>query len=74
MSNRTLLSVTGADRAHFLQGLVTNDVEKIGQGAVYTALLTTQGKYLADFFLKADGDRILIDVAEDQAPDLLKRL
>ncbi|RMD93326.1 MAG: folate-binding protein [Alphaproteobacteria bacterium] len=64
----------GRDRERFLQGLVTNDVGRLAHGAVYAALLTPQGKYLADFFLVSDGERILIDVAAPLAPDLLRRL
>ncbi|MDJ0639457.1 MAG: folate-binding protein [Paracoccaceae bacterium] len=74
MSARTVLKVTGDDREDFLQNLVTNDVGKLADGLVWAALLTPQGKYLADFFLVPADDAILIDVAETLAPDLLKRL
>lgn len=73
-TDRTILRVTGGDRESFLQGLVTNDVKRLADGLVYTALLTPQGKYLADFFLVPDGDAILIDVQSDLADGLLKRL
>lgn len=72
--DRQILRVSGPDREPFLQGLVTNDVAKLAQGLVYAALLSPQGKYLADFFLVPDHDAILIDVAAAQAPALLKRL
>jgi len=71
---RTVLAIGGDDRAEFLQGLVTNDVARIGDGLVYAAMLTPQGKYLADFFLADGGDRILLDVATPFAADLAKRL
>jgi folate-binding protein YgfZ len=74
MSTRTVLAVSGTDRVAFLQGLVTNDVEKAKDGLVYTALLTAQGKFLVDFFMLQDGERILIDVDTDHAPALFKRL
>ena len=72
--DRTVLEVTGEDRFHFLQGLVTNDVDLARAGIVYAALLSPQGKYLADFFLLERGEAILIDVATSLAPALLKRL
>ena len=72
--NRTVLEVTGADAESFLQGLVTNDVSKLDGGIVYAALLTPQGKFLADFFIVRRGDAILLDVASDLAQSLLQRL
>ena len=52
-ASRRILRLTGADTLEFLQGLITNDIERLKDGLVYAALLTPQGKYLADFFLKA---------------------
>ncbi len=74
MTNRKVYRITGADREEFLQNLVTNDVSKLASGAVWAALLTPQGKYLADFFLVPDGDAILLDVAEPLANGLTQRL
>jgi folate-binding protein YgfZ len=74
MTDRTVLSITGADRETFLQGLVTNDVRQIDGRIVYAAILTPQGKYIADFFLVGDGSQILLDVATDLAPMLATRL
>ena len=72
---RAVLSVSGEDRIAFLQGLVSNDVALAAPGrAVWAALLTPQGKYLADFFIFADTDRLLIDCERDQAPMLAVKL
>ncbi|MEM8957196.1 MAG: folate-binding protein [Pseudomonadota bacterium] len=71
---RSLIRVGGEDRESFLQALVTNDLDKLSEGLVYAALLTPQGKYLADFFLVPEADSILIDVDGALAPDLLRRL
>src|SRR3974390_398757 len=50
LDDRGILAVSGADRRIFLQGLVSNDVEKVGPAqARYTALLTAQGRDLDDF-------------------------
>ncbi len=72
ITDRTVLAITGADRAKFLGGLVTRDAP--AGGLAYSALLTPQGKYLADFFLLDRGDDILLDVKSDIAPALLQRL
>lgn len=71
---RRIIEVSGSEAAQFLQGLVTNDVAKVQDGLVYAALLTPQGKYLADFFLVPAKDAIWLDVGEDLAPALMQRL
>ncbi len=72
---RAVLSATGEDRVGYLQGLVSNDVALAAPGrAVWAALLTPQGKWLADFFILSDGERLLLDVEAAQAEDLVRRL
>lgn len=71
---RAVIRISGQDRESFLQGLVTNDVRKLATGAVYAALLTPQGKFLADFFLYPSPDAIFLDVAQPLAEGLMKRL
>jgi len=71
---RRILEITGGEAAQFLQGLITNDMEKMGDGLLYAAMLTPQGKYLADFFLHRAGDAVRLDVAGELAPGLLQRL
>lgn len=73
-ANRVVLKVTGSERHSFLQGLVTNDVNRLSDGLVYTALLSPQGKFLADFFLVHADDAILLDVAAPFAASLFQRL
>ncbi|MBP8931926.1 MAG: folate-binding protein YgfZ [Paracoccus sp.] len=68
---RRILALSGPDRVAFLQGLVTN---KVGDAPCWAALLTPQGKYLADFLIVPDGERLLIDVDEGLAGDLIRRL
>jgi len=74
MTNRRILRLQGADTHDFLQGLVTNDIGKLNNGMVYAALLTPQGKYMADFFLIADGDTVLLDVDESLGDMVAQRL
>ncbi len=73
-TSRTVLRIGGADRVSFLQNLVTNDLGKLASGAVYAAILTPQGKYMADFFLVEDGDAILLDIDTGLAPGIAQRL
>ncbi|MEM7742761.1 MAG: folate-binding protein [Pseudomonadota bacterium] len=76
LADRGVIAMEGADARDVLQGVVTSDVAALSPGtAVYTALLTPQGKYLFDFFLLDVGDdRILIDVQAARARDLAQRL
>ncbi len=73
-TERTVLRVSGPEAGPFLQGLVTNDVDRLKDGMVYAALLTPQVKYRADFFLVPDGEDILVDVLSAQADELRKAL
>jgi folate-binding protein YgfZ len=75
LPSRAVLHVTGADRAGFLNGLVSNDVTRAAPGhAIYAALLTPQGKYLADFFIHAEPDRLLLDCDAGQSALVAARL
>jgi folate-binding protein YgfZ len=79
LEDRGVVRVSGADAAGFLQGLLTNDVQRLEAGeARYAALLTPQGKILFDIIVVRapdDGGTVfLLDCAAAQAPDLAKRL
>ena len=68
---RRILALSGPDRVSFLQGLVSNDVTR---APCWAALLSPQGKYLADFLIVPDGERLLIDLDEGLAGDVIRRL
>ena len=74
--DRTIWQITGKDALTFLQGLVSNDMRPLDgePGIVWAALLTPQGKYLADFFVVRHGEDLLIDIATPLAPATLRRL
>lgn len=76
--DRQVWTVTGQDRFSFLQGLISNDMLPLekGPGMIWAALLTAQGKYLADFFVirPLDGDHLLIDIQSSIAAETLRRL
>ncbi len=75
LSDRGVVSLSGADAEKFLQGLITNDMGLLaGQEAIHAGLLSPQGKILFDFFVVKAPDGFLLDVAGDKAADLVKRL
>jgi len=78
LSGRGVLRIAGEEARSFLQNLVTNNVDKAGPAeAVYSALLTPQGKFLFDFFIVEEpggGGALLLDCDGARAGDLAKRL
>ncbi|WP_145104423.1 YgfZ/GcvT domain-containing protein [Cereibacter sediminicola] len=75
-TDRRLWELTGKDGLHFLQGLVSNDVRPLerGDGIVWAALLSPQGKYLADFFIVRLEGRLFIDISDRLAEATFRRL
>ena len=74
-TDRRVLAISGADRATWLQGLVTNDVQNLSEGeSRYAAWLTPQGRMITDMNVVAAGDRLLLDVPATLASDLRERL
>lgn len=74
-TDRRVIAVSGADRASWLQGLVTNDVASLADGeSRYAAYLTPQGRMISDMNVVAHGDRLLLDVPAPLAAALLEKL
>ena len=75
LQGRGVLAVAGEDRVAFLQGLVSNDVERAAPDrAVYSAFLTPQGKFLLDFIMTSDGERLLLECEAERLADFSKKL
>jgi tRNA-modifying protein YgfZ len=75
LDDRGILAVSGPDRRPFLQGLVSNDIDKITPTvARYAALLNAQGRYLHDFMMIEAGESILLDTESARLGDLRRRL
>ena len=75
LAERGILAISGEPARDFLQGLITNDIQKASPSrAIYAALLTPQGKFLHDFFIVEHKDRFLLDCCTERMPDLIKRL
>jgi folate-binding protein YgfZ len=61
-SERGKLALTGADAKAFLQGQVSNDVERLVPGSgCYAAFLTPKGKMLGDLRVLDTGSELLLD-------------
>jgi len=74
-TDRGVIRLCGADRATWLQGLVTNDVRALAPGQrLYSAYLTPQGRMIADLWVVATDEALLLDVPAPLAADLAARL
>ena len=75
LENRAVLVVEGEDRLTFLQGLISNDINKASpEQAIWAGFLTPQGKFQYDLFITIHGDRVLLDVEADRIDAFAKRL
>src|SRR6476620_7126972 len=75
LADRAVVRVKGEAARSFLQGMITNDINKVSEDtATHAGLLAPQGKILFDFFVLADGDGSLLDCASAQAAALMQRL
>lgn len=76
LEDRALIDVAGPEAAHFLQNVLTTDLDSLPSGVARPgALLSPQGKILFDYlvFRKRD-DRFFLDCRADVAADFAKRL
>ena len=75
LPDRGAVRIGGADARKFLQGLITNDMEKARDGAaIHAGLLSPQGKILFEFFVVPAGDSFLLEGPRTMTADLSKRL
>ena len=73
--HRSVIAVNGPDTRDYLQNILTLDTSGWAPATHgYGALLTPQGKILADMILTPEGDGFLIDVAASAAADTVRRL
>ena len=72
---RAQIAVAGPDRAAYLQGLLTNDIQALTPGTgCYAAWLTPQGRMLTDMHVLQSAGMILLDLPADLASSTLARL
>src|SRR5579863_284040 len=79
LPDRGVVKVAGDDARNFLHGLISADVLKLTPGAArFCALLSPQGKIVADFIVveapAQDGGGFFLDVPRALAPALLAKL
>ncbi len=74
LPDRGVVEISGEEARSFLQGMISNDIDKLAPGrAIYAAFLTPQGKYLFDFFIVEQDGVSLFDVEAARRDELIKR-
>src|SRR5215813_10078561 len=67
-----IVKLSGTDRISWLQGMITNDVEKLAPGGgCYAAHLTPQGKIVAQMHVFKDEDALWLSLERAAIPGLL---
>lgn len=75
LPDRSIIEVKGADRKSFLQGLVSNDVNKAhGDNLIYSAMLNAQGRFLYDFFIFEKDDSLFLDCFSSRRDEIFAKL
>ncbi len=75
LPDRAVLQIGGSEVLNFLQNLLSNNLDLVSpERAIYTLLLTPQGKYQFDFFVMEREGAYLVDCDREAAPQLLARL
>ncbi len=75
LTNRVIITLKGPERHSLLQGIITNNTDRInGTDAVYASILTPQGKYLYDFFLFETDETIYLDCEKSSLTELFQKL
>ena len=73
--DRRVIRIDGVEAADFLQSILTSDVERLSEGHTRaSALLTPQGRVLADLMVLRTADGFLVDCDASRADDLFTRL
>ena len=76
LPGRGQVRIAGDDRLAFLQNLATNDIRLLDrQPVLYSCLLTPQGKFMHDFFVRQEGEALLLECeGGKRAENLMKKM
>jgi tRNA-modifying protein YgfZ len=75
LPGRGVVALAGEAARPFLQGLISNDLDRLRpEHALYAALLTPQGKFLFDFVITECHGQLLLETEAERIPALIQRL
>lgn len=75
LTNRSILAISGQDARTFMQGLISNDINKVTiNQCIYAIMLTPQGKFLYDFFIYEHDGKLLLDCNATKIAEIKQKL
>jgi len=74
LNETKFVSIKGQDIKDFLQGIITNDINKCDKKVIYSCLLTPQGKFLSDFFIIPCKDYYIIEINKTFIDSFISKL
>ncbi|MBU6338943.1 MAG: hypothetical protein KGQ36_03115 [Rickettsiales bacterium] len=73
--SRAIIEIKGEERKKFLQGLITNDVEKASStNLIYAVMLSAQGRFLYDLFIFENDESLFLDCFAERRDEIIKKL
>ena len=68
-----IIKIDGKSPEDFFQNLITNDIKLLENNqALYSAMLTSQGKFLADFIIVKDKNFLLLEVNSSDVEEIIR--
>ena len=75
LKKKSIICIEGKDATTFIQGIITNNTNKLKiNRVIYSTLLSPQGKLLHDFFLFKDMEKIYLDAPKYNINKLKEKL
>jgi len=75
LKNKRIISINGDESDIFLNNIITNDIKKIdNNSAIYSCLLTPQGKVISHFFIIKNNVEILVIIDDYLADEFIEKL
>lgn len=75
LAERAILEIAGDDRKKFLQGLISNDINKATENnLIYAVMLNAQGRFLYDFFIFEIAEKLILDCSASRRDEILQKL
>ena len=75
LNDRSIIEIGGEDRKKFLQGLITNDINKASKtNLIYAAMLSSPGRFLYDFFIFEQDEKLIVDCLSARRDEICQKL